>query len=117
MIRYAADQADVLVNARGPEGVTPLLLACQYAQMGSISTLLDLVHHTPHPTPHPQVLPQNPKTDHLLCIQGANPALAMANGMRPLHVACSLGLEPVARALLRHAPGLHAHSTTGGRKP
>ena len=50
MILYAADQADVLVNARGPEGVTPLLLACQYAQMGSISTLLDLVHHTPHPT-------------------------------------------------------------------
>ena len=43
MIVTAAMNNQTIVDSRGPEGVTPLILACQYGHLDTINTLLELV--------------------------------------------------------------------------
>lgn len=43
MIATAALSNQDIVNARGPDGVTPLVLACQHGQLDTINSLLELV--------------------------------------------------------------------------
>lgn len=53
MIATAALSNQDIVNARGPDGVTPLVLACQHGQLDTINSLLELVRgactHAPCP--------------------------------------------------------------------
>ena len=43
MVTAAAAHNPAVLNAKGPEGVTPLMLACQYGHLALINTLLELV--------------------------------------------------------------------------
>lgn len=53
MIVTAAMNNQTIVDSRGPEGVTPLVLACQYGHLDTINTLLELVRAPSQPAAWP----------------------------------------------------------------
>ena len=54
---------------------------------------------------------------HVLVFQGADMNRGMSNGMRPLHVACTLGQAEVAALLLGFNPAACRATTVDGRTP